>query len=73
MSYRAVVFDLWDTLVVWPQGEWNNFYGRMADSLGIDRERFTEAWGSSTTCAPRGRSSRACMPCASTSGWTAIA
>lgn len=44
MSYRAVVFDLWDTLVVWPQDEWNHFYGRMADSLGIEHERFTEAW-----------------------------
>ena len=44
MSYRAVVFDLWDTLVVWPQGEWNGFHGRMADALGIDLERFREAW-----------------------------
>jgi putative hydrolase of the HAD superfamily len=44
MKYRAVVFDLWDTLVVWPQGESNNFYGRMAAALGIEHERFTDAW-----------------------------
>jgi putative hydrolase of the HAD superfamily len=44
VRYRAVVFDLWDTLVVWPQDEWHNFYGRMADALGIEHERFTEAW-----------------------------
>jgi putative hydrolase of the HAD superfamily len=44
MKYRAVVFDLWDTLVVWPQDEGNDFYGRMAGALGIDHERFTEAW-----------------------------
>jgi putative hydrolase of the HAD superfamily len=44
MRYRAVVFDLWDTLVVWPEDAWNDFYGRMADALGIDHERFTDAW-----------------------------
>jgi putative hydrolase of the HAD superfamily len=44
MSYRAVIFDLWDTLVVWPQDEWDNFYGRMAGALGIEHERFSEAW-----------------------------
>jgi putative hydrolase of the HAD superfamily len=44
VKYRAVVFDLWDTLVVWPEDEWGGFYGRMADALGIERERFTEVW-----------------------------
>jgi putative hydrolase of the HAD superfamily len=44
VKYRAVVFDLWDTLVVWPQDDGNNFHGRMAGVLGIERERFTEAW-----------------------------
>lgn len=44
MKYKAVVFDLWDTLVIWPQDEWHNFYGDMADALGIEQERFTDAW-----------------------------
>ena len=44
MKYRAVVFDLWDTLVVWPKDEWHNFYGHMADAVGIERERFNDAW-----------------------------
>lgn len=44
MKYKAVVFDLWDTLVIWPQDEWHNFYGDMADALGIEHERFTDAW-----------------------------
>jgi putative hydrolase of the HAD superfamily len=42
--YRAVVFDLWNTLVVWPEDDGRNFYGQMADSLGIDHDRFSEAW-----------------------------
>jgi putative hydrolase of the HAD superfamily len=44
VKYRAVVFDLWDTLVVWPQNEWEGFHGRMADALGIEPDRFSEAW-----------------------------
>jgi putative hydrolase of the HAD superfamily len=44
VKYKAVVFDLWDTLVIWPQDEWHNFYGDMADALGIEHERFTDAW-----------------------------
>jgi putative hydrolase of the HAD superfamily len=43
-KYKAVVFDLWDTLVVWPQEEGQTFHGHMADALGIERERFTDAW-----------------------------
>ncbi len=43
-KYEAVVFDLWDTLVVWPQEEGQTFHGHMADALGIEHERFTEAW-----------------------------
>ena len=44
MKYKAVVFDLWDTLVIWPQDEWGSFHGRMADSLGIEHDLFTDAW-----------------------------
>ena len=44
MSYRAVVFDLWDTLVLWPADDGDGFYRRMADHLGVEHERFTDAW-----------------------------
>jgi len=44
VKYRAVVFDLWNTLVVWPVEEGRNFYGRMADAVGIERDLFSEAW-----------------------------
>ena len=42
--YRAVVFDLWDTLVVWPKEDGQTFHGRMAEHLGVEHERFTDAW-----------------------------
>jgi putative hydrolase of the HAD superfamily len=44
VTYRAVVFDLWDTLVVWPVEDGKSFYRRMADHVGIAEERFSEAW-----------------------------
>lgn len=44
MKHKAVVFDLWDTLVVWPTEDGNNFHRRMADHVGIPQERFGEAW-----------------------------
>lgn len=44
MKYRAVVFDLWNTLVVWPEDEGGSFYGRMADAVGIEHDRFSDAW-----------------------------
>ena len=44
MKYRAVIFDLWQTLVPWDQEQANRFYDRMADAAGIDQERFREAW-----------------------------
>ncbi|HEX9416037.1 MAG TPA: HAD family phosphatase [Gaiellaceae bacterium] len=44
MKYRAVVFDLWNTLVLWPSGDGRNFYGEMADHVGVQHERFGEAW-----------------------------
>ena len=43
MKYRAVIFDLWQTLVPWDQEQANRFYDRMADAAGIDQERFREA------------------------------
>jgi putative hydrolase of the HAD superfamily len=44
VKYRAVVFDLWNTLVVWPEDDWGSVHGRMADAVGIERDRFSEAW-----------------------------
>lgn len=44
MRYRAVIFDLWATLVPWDQEQANRFYDSMADAVGIEPERFREAW-----------------------------
>jgi putative hydrolase of the HAD superfamily len=44
MSYKAVIFDLWDTLVVWPTEDGQNFHRRMAEHVGVPQERFGEAW-----------------------------
>jgi putative hydrolase of the HAD superfamily len=44
LRYRAVVFDLWDTLVMWPVGDHGGLYGLMADRVGIAPDRFSEAW-----------------------------
>jgi putative hydrolase of the HAD superfamily len=44
VRYQAVVFDLWNTLVVWPEDEGRNFYGVMADAVGIEHDRFFDAW-----------------------------
>ena len=44
MRYRAVIFDLWQTLVPWNLDEANRFYDRMADSVGVERGRFREVW-----------------------------
>ena len=43
-TFRAVVFDLWQTLVPWPTESANALYRQMADVVGADRERFTEVW-----------------------------
>lgn len=44
MSYRAVVFDLWQTLVPWPAESARALYGQMADAVGAPREQFEEVW-----------------------------
>ena len=44
MRYRAVIFDLWATLVPWDQEQANRFYDSMAEAVGIEPERFREAW-----------------------------
>jgi len=44
VTYRAVIFDLWHTLVPWQVDEANRFYDRMADAVGVERARFRNVW-----------------------------
>jgi putative hydrolase of the HAD superfamily len=44
VKFRAVIFDLWQTLVPWNLDEANRFYARMADAVGAEPDRFREAW-----------------------------
>jgi putative hydrolase of the HAD superfamily len=44
VRYRAVIFDLWATLVPWDQEEANRVYDQMAVAAGVEEERFREAW-----------------------------
>jgi putative hydrolase of the HAD superfamily len=41
---RAVVFDLWDTIVDFVPDESDALHRRMADRLGVPYERFHEVW-----------------------------
>ena len=44
MRFRAVVFDLWQTLVPWDEAAADAVYGRMCERIGVDRERFDDVW-----------------------------
>lgn len=44
MRYEAVVFDLWNTLVLWPNDQGRSPYALMADHVGVPHDRFDEAW-----------------------------
>jgi putative hydrolase of the HAD superfamily len=44
LTYRAVVFDLWQTLVPLPPESLRALYFKMADAVGAPREEFTEVW-----------------------------
>jgi putative hydrolase of the HAD superfamily len=44
VRYRAVIFDLWQTLVPWNVDEANLFYDEMAVAVGVEQRRFREAW-----------------------------
>ncbi len=44
MKYRAVIFDLWQTLVPWDVAESKLFHGELAALVGVEPERFWEAW-----------------------------
>jgi len=41
---RAVVFDLWGTLVDWPADESAALQERLAELMGVEVERFRELW-----------------------------
>jgi putative hydrolase of the HAD superfamily len=41
---RAVIFDLWDTLVLWPVDSATDLNERLAERLGVEPERFARAW-----------------------------
>jgi len=47
LKYRAVIFDLWQTLVPWPADANESYYRWMADAYGAPYERFFEEWTSS--------------------------
>jgi putative hydrolase of the HAD superfamily len=42
--YRAVVFDLWQTLATWPEDESAAFRGRWSRKIGIDPEELDAVW-----------------------------
>ena len=44
MTPGAVVFDLWQTLAVWPQEASRELYRAMAAQLGVEEEAFASAW-----------------------------
>jgi putative hydrolase of the HAD superfamily len=44
LKYRAVVFDLWQTLVPWPTESANAMYAQLAETWGADPETFHEVW-----------------------------
>jgi putative hydrolase of the HAD superfamily len=41
---KAVVFDLWDTLVEWPTREANVLKTRLAERVGVGTEEFERRW-----------------------------
>jgi putative hydrolase of the HAD superfamily len=46
VRFRAVVFDLWQTLVPWQHESALAHYRQMADAVGAPREEFVEVWTS---------------------------
>jgi putative hydrolase of the HAD superfamily len=44
MRFRAVIFDLWDTLVDWPIEEARDLTRRIAAQLDLDEATFMERW-----------------------------
>lgn len=44
MRYRAVIFDLWQTLVPFPVESARAMYGRLVEAWGAEAETFEEIW-----------------------------
>jgi putative hydrolase of the HAD superfamily len=44
VKYRAVIFDLWMTLVPWDVEESKRFHRDLAEAVGVEPERFWDAW-----------------------------
>jgi putative hydrolase of the HAD superfamily len=42
--YRAVVFDLWNTLAIWPEEKSGALRRAWSDALGIAADRLDESW-----------------------------
>ena len=41
---RAVIFDLWNTIAVWPEDLWAETRPRVAEHLGLSAEEFESRW-----------------------------
>jgi putative hydrolase of the HAD superfamily len=44
VKYRAVIFDLWQTLVPWDAEESRRFNTEVARAIGVEPERYLEVW-----------------------------
>jgi putative hydrolase of the HAD superfamily len=44
LKYRAIIFDLWQTLVPWDAEESRRFSDQVAEAAGLEPERFWHAW-----------------------------
>jgi len=44
VKVRAVIFDLWQPLVPWDIEESKRFHLRLAETIGVEPERFWDAW-----------------------------
>jgi putative hydrolase of the HAD superfamily len=44
LKHRAVIFDLWQTLVPWPADAAESYYRWMADAYGAPYDRFLDEW-----------------------------
>jgi putative hydrolase of the HAD superfamily len=43
-TLRAVIFDLWNTIAVWPEDLWAETRPRVAEHLGLTVEEFESRW-----------------------------
>jgi len=43
-ALRAVIFDLWNTIAVWPEDLWAETRPRVAEHLGLTVEEFESRW-----------------------------